>query len=727
MAWMACLLAQPRRWLLGLAAAGVLAGVPMVTAAAPAAAASAPMPSAATADPLADPALRALELAARATPLAAADALERYAQGRDIAQPQTVFALGLRGALLAARDDRDSAERVLQRLAPQTERDPLAAAAQAWVRASLGRRDGPLHRPIRLLTEAVAALPASAPPLLRWHLVQPLAVMLRDAGQLDDAVRLHQTLISLSDQIGPAWRGSETRTALALVLLQAEQPERAAELQAEAAALAQRSGDGVALSRALTAESFLQERAGNREKELAALTGAIDAARRAGAREYEVLGMANLADHYLLRGDFTTALRLAQQALPLARDLADLNAESVALANTGLALVSLHRLDEGLAVLREAAAIDERANARTNLANLLGEQGRYLERAGYLREAYAAFRRQRALNDELYRLDHQQAVVELQEGFDSRRRQRELALLQRENQLKQTELHNRTLQQRVWAAAVVVGLLLLVVTGLLLRRLRRHSAALAEGNARLRTQSEVDPLTGLANRRHLLRRMQDDNREGLRGALLLVDLDHFKRVNDQHGHAAGDAVLVAVAQRLRATVRDDDLVVRWGGEEFLIVSTALDETGLAVLAQRLLHAIGGSPVAAGETSLTVSGSIGFAAFPMAPEGTVFTWERAIDLVDAALYLAKSHGRNRAYGVRRLQSALPTAEGDLGQRLSTAWRDGEVTLTELIGPALPATAVVPAAATAAADTPAQATASAAPSGRVDPRATTEASR
>jgi diguanylate cyclase (GGDEF)-like protein len=674
-----------------VATAAAAAQAPAASTVHPPATATATADRTAPADTLADPRLLALEFTARAQPLAAAAGLASYAQalhgqGGDA---RWLFAQALRATLLASRDDIDGAERALQALAPRADADAVAAAASAWVRAAIARRAGPLHRPMRLLSEALAKLPADAPALLRYQLMLPLAKMRLDAGQLDDAVRLNQQLVMLADQLGPDWRAAEARIGLVFALLQLDQPERAADLLAEAVALARRADDALTLSRSYTAESYLRERAGDRDGELAALNGAIGAARRAGARDVEVLSMANLADHYLQRGDFATALRLSQQALPLARDIADPNAESVALANMGLALVSLHRLDDGLAVLRQAIAIDERANAQTNLANLLEEQGRYLELAGYPHEAYDALRRHRRLADEIYRRDHQQAVVELQEGFDNDRRQRELALLQRDSRLQQTELDNRSLQQRVWAVAVVAGLLLLGVTALLLRRLRRHSAALAEGNAALRTQSEVDPLTGLANRRHLLRRMQADADAGapdFHGALLLVDLDHFKHINDRHGHAVGDAVLVAVAQRLRAALRDDDLVVRWGGEEFLIVSPALDEADLAALAQRLLQALAGTPVATASGPLAVSASIGFAGFPMPPDHLGMPWERAVDLVDAALYLAKSHGRNRAYGVRQLQAGSAQALHDLSRRLDAAWRDGEVTLTALAGPA-----------------------------------------
>jgi diguanylate cyclase (GGDEF)-like protein len=170
--------------------------------------------------------------------------------------------------------------------------------------------------------------------------------------------------------------------------------------------------------------------------------------------------------------------------------------------------------------------------------------------------------------------------------------------------------------------------------------------------------------------------------------MLLIDIDHFKRINDQHGHAAGDAVLVDVARRLRGALRDQDLTVRWGGEEFLIVVEGLPQGEVEALAQRLLLAIGGTPVvldASGSQRLTVTASIGFAVFPIEPARLPLSWERAIDLVDTAMYLAKAHGRNRAYGVRALHEEEGAAATAQPGRLESAWRDGRADLTHLQGP------------------------------------------
>jgi diguanylate cyclase (GGDEF)-like protein len=245
-------------------------------------------------------------------------------------------------------------------------------------------------------------------------------------------------------------------------------------------------------------------------------------------------------------------------------------------------------------------------------------------------------------------------------------------------------LHRRELLQRAWVLLAAIGLLSAALVALLVRRVRGANRRLASSNELLKVVSERDPLTGLANRRHFQDVMREHDGR-LAGTVFLVDIDHFKRINDLHGHGVGDAVLVEVAERLRQVLRAPDLIVRWGGEEFLIVVRALGPEQVEALAQRLLDSLGEAPVAAGEEGVAVSASIGFATFPIEPHLLSVSWEAAIDLVDTAMYLAKAHGRNRAYGVRLLLAEHESALQTITRSLEEAWRDGKVALTLLQGP------------------------------------------
>ncbi|MFN7726378.1 MAG: diguanylate cyclase domain-containing protein [Rubrivivax sp.] len=633
-----------------------------------------------------------LDQAVRLNPLRGAQALADFAASRPLLDADRVMALAQRGRILAQRQQVVAAQQALEAIEAVSGHVPVAAAAAEYLRAALQFRDG-AHRIQQTLLEGLRRWPADGPPRLRLQLQQALAWSYEQSGRFDEALRLRQANVALADPIGPDWRRSEVYRDLAYTHFLLGQGDRAAATLAQSRQLAERSGDVLAMSETHTVDAMVKGDAGDAAGELAASNAALLLARQAGAHEQEVLALANLADHYLRRGDYAQALQLSRQALPLAQALHDDVSTSVALANTGLALVSLKRRAEALPYLKAALDMERRAGATTHLARMEEEQGQYFEKAGYLADAVAAYQRHRQLADEVFRQDQQEAILVLQEQYDHQARQRELALLEADNRLKAEALRSVHLQQRLWWTAAAAGLLLLGLAGLLLHRLRLRRQALAAGNALLRSQSERDALTGLANRRHLQR--QHPPGAVFKGGLLLLDLDNFKRINDTRGHGAGDAVLRTVAQRLLAAVRDGDQVVRWGGEEFLIVTPELPGPALDALAQRLLEAVGGEPVLVRKSraaatavalDLPVTASIGYAGFPQAAPG--LPWEQALRLVDTALYLAKAHGRNRAYGVQALQ---PPALADLERAaldLEAAWRGGQARLAAWTGPVSP---------------------------------------
>jgi diguanylate cyclase (GGDEF)-like protein len=196
------------------------------------------------------------------------------------------------------------------------------------------------------------------------------------------------------------------------------------------------------------------------------------------------------------------------------------------------------------------------------------------------------------------------------------------------------------------------------------------NAALQHANVALEDASLTDPLTGLRNRRFLLQHIDDDVALAVRryhdslasrtGApppdadllFFMVDIDHFKAVNDELGHAAGDRVLAQMRQRLEQVFRESDYVLRWGGEEFLAIARGSRRGDAPEIAERLLEAISATPFALdGGQTLAKTASIGFAAFPFVPaDPQAVTWTHVVELADRALYLAKHGGRNTWFGL-----------------------------------------------------------------------------
>lgn len=632
----------------------------------------------------------ALEWQGRAQPFPAAAALEKLLPETPPQGAQRLELLTIEGLMLAAAAPPEAMEPIALRLEAWS-RDPNAANASAaalaavLVRARSLARDGSLQRADLMMRDAIAKLPAVTLPRDRLRFVSAHGYILNHVGQLEEAVRLNHAALELADANGEPWQQSEARTELAYAYYGAKQLERARALTLEALALAEKADDAVALGRAHNTAGIVLDGLGDQAGERRSFEAAIACARRVGAKADEIRYLANLSDFFLKNGDYKTALTHAQSALPLARELKDPNSEMVALANIGLAHISLSHLELGKRYVREAIAIDAGRGSVSGVADTWRELGTYLEKAGDLAGAVAAYHQHRRIATTLLREDQQRAILAMQEQYDADHRNRALMLLNRENDIKAEQLRRRDLQQRLWWLLAAAFVLSFAVVGLLYRRVRLTNRLLTSSNELLKVQSERDPLTGLANRRHFqaaMRQLAEDGK--LSGTVYLVDIDHFKHINDRHGHGTGDAVLVEVARRLRETLREQDLIVRWGGEEFLVVVQALAPEQVDALAQRMLSVLDRAPVTVGTQRVPVSASIGFATFPIGPSSLRVSWERAINLVDTAMYLAKAHGRNRAYGVRLLQASDEASLEAITLSLESAWRDGQVALTLLQG-------------------------------------------
>jgi diguanylate cyclase (GGDEF)-like protein len=259
-------------------------------------------------------------------------------------------------------------------------------------------------------------------------------------------------------------------------------------------------------------------------------------------------------------------------------------------------------------------------------------------------------------------------------------------------------LLDRHLPHRVSDFRVLVTLATMFLMAFLLfiqhRRLNRELRGI---NIVLQEASLTDPMTGLRNRRYFSATIESDVSQALRShadgrdphtrdlVFYLIDADNFKEVNDKYGHDVGDKVLVEMARRLSSSIRHSDVLVRWGGEEFLILSRYTDRTEAELLAQRVLAAVADAPITLGGSVETMrrTCSLGWAAFPWFPDNPrAISYEEVLTLADRALHRAKELGKNRAVGILPATGKLPatTVEGLHSGGL-------EVDLLAVAGPAL----------------------------------------
>jgi diguanylate cyclase (GGDEF)-like protein len=415
----------------------------------------------------------------------------------------------------------------------------------------------------------------------------------------------------------------------------------------------------------------------------AAYERALALARAHGLTKVEANILGNIADTYLEQTLYPQAERAARDALPVAERSGDVDAVLLAKANLGLALLGQGRIDDGSALIDEVAAAKRKA-ASPDLKTLLAEESLALERAGQTGRALAVLREQNAVAVRQASVAREKSVAVLQEQFNAQQRAIQIDALRRENALKDREIAQRRIWQLIASGGAGLALLLCGFVYRLYRRSRRTQRRLEELNQELAFHSTHDALTGLLNRRSFRERMMlrdgavapgqagQVSHPGRSGGpraecFILIDIDHFKPINDRYGHGAGDEVLVEVARRLREMVGERGLTMRWGGEEFLVyvesdnVAGAVDH---AALLRDLLMAMAGQPLTVeGGATLTVTVSAGALSLPVGAgfgpasgaddrNGDVSSrrrgWQQAVALADHALYKSKADGRNRAY-------------------------------------------------------------------------------
>ena len=641
-----------------------------------------------------------IESSLAAYPLRMLHELARWSQSPDnVAPADRRYLLGLYGQAMVQAGRVAEASELAGRLDAEAiaRSDPLLAIDAKLVRSAVQWRAGDAAAAGTLAQDARAALRGSDDSFLAYWAALAAGVTSRARGQFEAAVENLQAALALAESANDSNRRAEVRYQLSVLSLALKQPQQAFDESQQAFRQAVLARNPFVMAKAKMAESAALEALQDPDAELEALEDALSIARSTQSEPAEAMALVNLADIYLRRGAFRVAYDLSRRGLDVARETDDASLMATSKANMGFALLALNRIDAGKRLADEALADYERAGANAEIASLLGEYGHYLEAAGDYKAALALLHHERRLRDGISLEAREKAVLELQGRYESERRNREIELLNRDNAQQLVELETRRWQERVsWLAAIAFAALFGVVA-MLYRKLHLSNRLLADRNHELRSQSARDPLTSLYNRRHF----QDFIRVAPAGdvaagaesptttqGLLLLDLDHFKAVNDRHGHAGGDAVLIAIAGRLRETLREEDMVVRWGGEEFLVYAPAVSPHRLDDIARRLMDAISGDPVMYRGDAIRLTTSIGFAPVPVRPGDDPLTWERALGLIDQALYMAKLYGRNRAYGIASIldDAAFAAAEHDL----HGAWQMGRVEMRIFVNDSPPDT-------------------------------------
>jgi diguanylate cyclase (GGDEF)-like protein len=457
----------------------------------------------------------------------------------------------------------------------------------------------------------------------------------------------------------------------------------ALKLADELLAIAKSRGIPAQLAHARLIEYATAAHAGNPKRAEKALTAAIDILEKLDASERLAVPLANLAELYVQARRFGEAARTSEAALRIAREVGDENGARLASYELGISYIYFRNVAQGRHMVDtalEGLKDDER------YVRMLLDYGHALNQVGWGDVALTVYEKAGSVSLAAWRKEKQLSYQALQRAYAYQKKQAELTAAHHESQLKAAELSTIKRLRTLWVALSVTTLVAVALIALLYRRVKKANGTLKVKNEQLFRQSTRDSLTGLFNRHyfyeHVVPRYHENTgRDGKAGGVfLLMDVDHFKSINDRFGHSAGDVVLKNVAGRLAASLREQDVLIRWGGEEFLayLPGVAIDEA--RQLCARLLAAVSGNKIAAEGQELTVTVSIGFCPRPLAAGGP--DWEKLVHLADLCLYLAKTAGRNQAFGVADADALTPAAIAAADADLGRASADGLVDLVNV---------------------------------------------
>ena len=514
----------------------------------------------------------------------------------------------------------------------------------------------------------------------RYRILTLRGFVLRTLGQDEAALPYLEQALDLANKMHDDLRTVHAVLSMARIYTDSGNFDRAMVQLDAARRLATTLGDETSLVETEERVADIADRRGDRIEERRASLAGLEHAKRSGSSKWLQLALLNLGDSYLKTRDFAESLKYSKQALPIIQRTKQRDDEQITLFNEGLAYIGLGSIKAGQKLAEGAISEALAGSDLLDAKELLREYADALEHAGYLMMAIQVYHRYDAISEKFMTNTRQRAFLELSAQFDDERRARELELLRRDNALKVSEMRGqRLLQQLIIAGALFIA----VICAALVWAFARVSKA----NERLRFSSEHDPLTGLSNRRYFNERvLAVDGARPVGGCVLLADLDHFKRINDTYGHPAGDAVLAAMSQRLAAALRENDKLVRWGGEEFLAVLGPMTAAQADLTAERLLHAVRREPVLWNGNLIRCTISIGYACFPMAGSAMDISLDSAISLVDKALYEAKRRGRDRACLIKVVSARDEKDLTNISAEFESATTDRRVQLVEILGAA-----------------------------------------
>lgn len=363
----------------------------------------------------------------------------------------------------------------------------------------------------------------------------------------------------------------------------------------------------------------------------------IELSGKIGYARGEAYARRGLASVHNARREWQQSLDSLAVAETLAKGMPSARLQAQIELVRGIALRGMKRPTDSVAALNKARATFAKGEALADLASTYAALAAAKADLNDWRGAYENQHRLQEVTDRLHARQLDQRLLTLKVEFDTAAREKENALLVRENAATEAALEQERRAGHLQIVAITLAALLAIVLGLLAWRHRRTSRS-------MHTLAMTDELTGLPNRRAVLAHLAQVLADGKDCAVLILDIDHFKTINDRHGHLVGDEVLRAVAGVIADVLREPVFGGRLGGEEFLLLLPEMDLKAAVQVAEQVRAAVASVETARWFSDRQLSVSAGVAMAHRGLGGVADVLRRA----DEALYEAKAAGRNRVH-------------------------------------------------------------------------------
>ncbi|MCI0612510.1 diguanylate cyclase [bacterium] len=461
--------------------------------------------------------------------------------------------------------------------------------------------------------------------------------------------------------------------------------------------IAETNEDNAGLSRALNNLGMICNRLGDQKKALDYLNQSLELRKSLESKRGIASTLNNIGEIYRDLGQYEKTLEVNQQSLKIWKEIGDKAGEAISLKNVGEAFLNLGQLDLAEKNLTEGLHLSEQQENRSeqvlnllSLSALKRKRGQYGEAETFATKAlklatglpgkemigqayqelaaaqegvgdYSAalesHKKFKEINDSIFNDDRARRLALLKDSYNLGKRMQEIDKLKKDRAVIDLKLQKQSFRQN---ALLAIGIFLAIL-GFVIHRKRIEAAHIRE------KLSLKDPLTGLPNRRFVsmtidhdvansLRKHQDAIKAGTSPQYAdlifsVINLDDFKKINDEYDHSAGVQVLSQIGSLLQASCRATDTIVRWGEEEFLIISRFSNREAASLIAERFRKLIENTVLQIGNEEFRVTCSIGFAAYPFVPSSPeAFTWEQVIAFANRSLAASKRSGRNAWVGL-----------------------------------------------------------------------------